>query len=232
MTPNYSGGIVLPALSLAERNIALSSQGHCTAHSVLGDGAGVRMQAESWLEQCGFYVLNARHDVATMREQVVFPYGPKREHDHIFDVVVTLHDERQIAYTIKPENRTKWRMEHQMPGEDFLSHMQTVAWWVRDYGFADDTRLISETDLDPVELHNARIIAAVRESDPEAETIALFAVNEMLGGRTLHDLTLQVGLGAQGYRALLRQIRTGELIVQPGQRITPKATVFRKGTYQ
>lgn len=230
MTPYFSGGIVLPALSLAERNIALSSQGHCTAHSVLGDGAGVRMQAESWLEQCGLYVLNARHDVATMREQVYFYYGPKREHHHIFDVVVTLHDARQIAYTIKPENRTKWRMEHQIPGEDFLSHMQTVAWWVRDYGFADDTRLISETDLDPIELHNARIIAVMREGDPEAEKIALFTVNEMLGGRTLRDLTLQVGLGAQGYRALLRHIRTGELIVRGGERITPKATVFRKGT--
>jgi hypothetical protein len=110
--------------------------------------------------------------------------------------------------------------------------MQTVAWWVQQYGFADDTRLISELDLDPVELHNARIIAAVRESDPEAETVALFAVNEMLGGRTLRDLTLQVGLGAPGYRALLRHIRTGELIVRDGERITPKATVFRKGTYQ
>lgn len=232
MTPNYSGGIVLPALSLAERNIALSSQVHCTGHSVLGDGVGVRMKAESWLEQCGFYVLNAWREVATMREQVFFHYGPKREHHHIFDVVATLKNERQIAYTIKPENRTKWRMEDQIPGEDFLSHMQTVAWWVQQYGFADDTRLISELDLDPVELHNARIIAAVRESDPEAETVALFAVNEMLGGRTLRDLTLQVGLGAPGYRALLRHIRTGELIVRDGERITPKATVFRKGTYQ
>ena len=147
---------MLPAPSLAERKIALSSKGHCTAHSVLGDGIGVRMQAESWLEQCSFYILNAQHDVASMREQVFFYFGAKRERHHIFDVVVTLRDKRQIAYTIKPENRTKSRMKHQMPGEDFLSHMQAVAWWVREIGFADDTRLISDYDLDPVELHNAR----------------------------------------------------------------------------
>lgn len=143
-----------------------------------------------------------------MREQVFFYFGAKCERHHIFDVVVTLRDKRQIAYTIKPENRTKSRMKHQMPRVDFLSHIQTVAWWVREIGFADDTRLISDYDLDPVELYNARMIAAVRESDPEAETIAFFTVNEMLGGRTLHDLTLQVGLGAAGYPALLRQIRT------------------------
>lgn len=232
MNRNSAGGLLLPAPSRAERDIALASRGHCTAHSVFGDGAGFRMQGESALESNHFYILNARHDVAEMREQVYFRYGPKRERHHIFDVLVTLHNGHRLACTIKPDRRTTMRMKNQMPGEDFLGHMQMVAGWVEELGFADDTRLLTENDLDPVELHNARIIAAVREADPEAEEVARSVVAGMLGGIILHDLTRRVGLEARGYRALLRLIRLGTLIPANGMKITPRTTVFRKGTYQ
>ncbi len=78
MNRNSAGGLLLPAPSRAERDIALSSRGHCTAHSVFGDGAGFRMQGESALEDNHFHILNARHDVAEMREQVFFYYAHSR----------------------------------------------------------------------------------------------------------------------------------------------------------
>lgn len=232
MNRNSAGGLLLPGPSRAERNIARSSRGHCTAHSVFGDGAGFRMQGESALENNHFFVLNARDDVAEMREQVYFSYGANLDRHHIFDVLVTLRDGTRLACTVKPARRTASRMRHQMPGEDFLGHMQVIAGWVRKRSFADDTRILTDEDLDPVELHNARIFAALREADPEAEIIAASVIAGMQGGITLRDLTIQTDLQERGYRALLRLVRLGELVPAKGMKITPHTIVYRKGTYQ
>lgn len=214
----------LPAPSRADRKIALSSKGHCTAHAVFGEGAGVRMQAESWTELRNLYLLNARHDVVAMREQALFRYGPQLKSKHVFDVLVTLRDGRTIAYTVKPERG--------LSSGKFLDTMQGIAWWVRKLRFADDTRLITEADFDPVELHNAQIFATVRETDPEAETAARLVLQGMVGARSLRDLTLETGLEARGYRAFLRLIRLGELEIEPGCRIAPRTLVRNKETLQ
>ncbi len=106
--------------------------------------------------------------------------------------------------------------------------MQIITWWVRKQRFADDVRLITEADLDPVLVHNAKIIAAVREPDPEADGAAWLQVLRMIGARTLRDLTQSICMDARGYRALLRLIRNGRLRVRPGQRISPSILVTRK----
>ena len=67
---DISGGILLPNSSLAERNVPAASKGHCTAHTVLGEGEGTRTQAESWLELCHLMLLNADEEVAELVEQV------------------------------------------------------------------------------------------------------------------------------------------------------------------
>ena len=188
------------------------------------------MQGESALENSHFFVLNARHDVAEMREQVYFTYGANLDRHHIFDVLVTLRDGTRLACTVKPARRTTKRMKHQMPGEDFLSHMQMIAGWVRKPGFAGNTRILTDEDLDPVELHNARIVAAVREPDPEVERIAASVIATMQGGITPRDLTIQTDLQERGYCALFSLVRLGELLPAKGMKITPKTIVYRKGT--
>jgi hypothetical protein len=192
------------------------------------------MQGESALEDNHFHVLNARHDVAEMREQVFFYYGPDRDQHHIFDVLVTLKNGTRLACTVKPAAKTTRRLKHQIPGEDFLSHMQMVAGWVEKLGFADETRLLTDEDLDPVELHNARIVAAFRDqdADPGAEFIATSVIAAMQGGVTLRDLTIQIDLQERGYHALLRLVRLGELLPANGMKITPQTILYRKGTYQ
>lgn len=83
MNRNSAGGLLLAAPFCAERDIALSSRGHCTAHSVFGHGAGFGMQGESALEGNHFHVLNARHDVAEMRAQVFLLWPQTRSAPHL-----------------------------------------------------------------------------------------------------------------------------------------------------
>lgn len=226
---DHSDGIYLPEPSQAERDITGASSHHCVAHTVLGDGAGVHTQAESLLELHNLFLLNTMMNVVSLQEQVRFFYGwdPDDQQRHIFDVVVTLDCESRIAIAVKPEVR--------LESGRFVTEMQEVAWWVYEHGFADDVRIMSEADINPVDLRNAKILAAVREADPEADAIALEVVRGLPadGGQSLRDLTLSTGMAARGYRSLIRLVRSGVLRLQQNEVIGPKAVVMNanaKGT--
>lgn len=228
MNRSNAGGIVLPEPSRAERSIANAATGHCTAFAVLGDENGIRVQAESHTELLNLLILNASREVAELREQVLFNYGPGLEDHHYFDALAVHRNGRRIAYTVKPEAHLHRRRKDDPKGLPFLERMQIITWWVRKQRFADDVRLITEADLDPVLVHNARIIAAVREPDPEADGVAWRQVRHMIGARTLRDLTKSTDMGGRGYRALLRLIRNGRLCIRTDQRISPSVLVTRK----
>ncbi|MTH36384.1 hypothetical protein GL279_17460 [Paracoccus limosus] len=235
LASGLENAVVLPTPSKAERDIAIASNRHCTAHDVLGHGAGVRIQCESGLERSHAFIINSRLQTYDFREQVSFPYPFKDSKTrHIFDFYVTEVDGRRIACTVKPDARTRKRGEHQMPGEDFITHMQTVSFWVQERNFADEVRLLTEKDIDPVELHNAHALAAFRDPhpDPDADAAAWELTRHLVGGRSLRDLTRDLGLAERGYRALLRLVRMRALVGQPGHRLTPDILIFRKGTIQ
>lgn len=224
-SPDEIGGIVLPGRSKAERSVPAASSAHCTGFGVLGDGPGVRMQGESLLECNHFYVLNTLQNVAEMREQARFYFGwdQEKQKQHIFDVLVTLTCGKRIAFTIKPEVR--------LVSGRFEAQMQEISWWVHELCFADDVRILTEADLDPVELYNAKVLAGVRERDSEAESAARAALQDLPagGGQSLRDLTLATGMAARGYRALIRLLRTGEARLQTRERIRPGAVIVNAG---
>lgn len=219
---DHSDGIYLPEPSQAERDITGASSHHCVAHTVLGDGVGVHTQAESLLELHNLFLLNVMMNVVSLQEQVRFFYGwdRKNQKQHIFDVVATLDCGSRVAFAVKPEVR--------LVSGCFETEMQEVAWWVYEHGFADDVRIMSEADINPVDLRNAKILAAVREADPEADAVALEVVRGLPagGGQSLRDLTLSTGMAARGYRSLIRLIRSGVLRLQRHEVIGPKVVVM------
>lgn len=219
---DHSAGLVMPEPSKAERDITGASSHHCVAHTVLGDGHGVHTQAESLLELHNLFLLNAMMNVVGLQEQVRFYYGwdPEDPQQHIFDVVVSLDCGSRVAIAVKPEIR--------LVSGSFETEMQGVAWWVYEHGFADDVRIMSEADINPVDLRNAKILASVREADPEADAVALEVAQSLPtgGGQSLRDLTLSTGMAARGYRSLIRLIRSGALRLQKHEVIGPKVVVI------
>lgn len=219
--PISSEGYMLPAPSSADRRIANASAGHCTGFMVLGAGAGVRVSAESLTEQRLQKILDARPDVAGIREQVRFTYGYRNEHDHYFDILVTTTAGERIACTVKPEVR--------LASGRFVDEMQTVAWWVQKKKFAQSVRLLTDADIDRVQLHNANLNAALHDADPEAEAAARAVVGALRGAVAIKVLSDRIGLGARGHQAVLRLIARGELCPVRHERITPQTLVERKG---
>lgn len=216
------------APSRADRQIANASTSHCTAFTVLGSGSGTQFSAESWRELCNLFILNAQSDVVDLREQACFRFGKGRADVHYFDALATLRCGKVIAYTVKPKSRVNRPLKRDTPHQSFLERMQEITWMALHLRFADEVRLITEEDLDPVVLHNARIFAAVREPDPEADAFVRDAIGALVGGCSIRDLTAWIGMKERGYRAILRLVRSGELRFQAGHRITPTTVVYRK----
>lgn len=146
--PISSEGRVLPAASRADRNIAAASSRHCTAYSIRGAGAGTVVQSESKLEFDNQTIQFSRPDVLDVREQVLFNYGPRDERRHTFDLLVTKTSGQRVAYTVKPIAR--------LASGNFYEKMRDVAWWIQEKKFASYVRLLTDEDINPIALHNAK----------------------------------------------------------------------------
>lgn len=220
MSNSFSGGLRLPADSLGNRYTPLASKGHFTGHLVVGDGAGVVVETESYLELNWYLCLLAREETASLVEQVAFEWHDRdgEWHTHYFDIFVTQTDETAVAYTVKPEARVKG---------DFWREIAWIAAQARASGFASDVRLLSDKELDHVELHNARLMHGMRAPDPEPDSAAAAVFKAMSGISTLADLSDRIGLAAYGFRALVRLIRSHHLHLVHHEKITHASEVYK-----
>lgn len=202
MLEDDNGFAILHEPSSCDRRPANASRGHCTGHLMVGPWPGRVLHVESHLEMNWAHCLNAHPMTRVLREQVGFDWtdGAGKRRTHYFDLFVEQSDGRRIAYPVKPEARVNDR---------FMAEMTAVARQAKQTGLVDEVRLLTDADLDPVELSNARLGYGMRVPDPEADHAAAAVVAALPGVVTLGDLVDRLGLGARGYRALIRLVRAG-----------------------
>jgi hypothetical protein len=212
---------ILPGPSRADRNVPLASKGRFTGHIVAGPGAGRIIQTESHLEFDWCLCLLARQETAELREQVAFEWSDSdgRIHQHFFDFLTVQIDQRSIAYTVKPTKRIS---------QKFLDEMGIISEQAVSCGFVSDVRLLSEKDLDPVAVFNARLFHGMRVPDPEADAIAGDVVGRMSGTASLIQLTSRTEIGPRGFRALIRLMANHVLVPVRRGRISPRTEVFKR----
>lgn len=219
------GGFVPPAPSLAGRRIPAASKGHFTGHLVAGPGAGRVIRLESHLEMQIALVLLGRPDTAMLEEQVPFAWADAdgAAGTHFFDFRLTRDDGHVVAISVKPAPY--------LHKNGFLDEMRVIAAQVTA-DFADEVRVMTERDLDPVELHNAQLFHGLRHPDPEADAAAAAVTAPLVGAVALSELAERIGLGPRGFRALVRRIAAGALRCLAHERITPDTLVRRKESLQ
>lgn len=222
MLEDNDGFAILHQPSSCDRRPQVSSKGHCSGHLMVGPWPGRVLYCESHLEQQWVHCLNAHPKTRSLREQVAFEWqddaGDLRT--HYFDLFVEQTDDRLIAYTVKPEIFLR---------AGFMDRMACIASQARESGFVHDVRLLTDADLDPVELSNARLTYAMRAPDPGADSAAAAVVAAMSGIATLGELTSRIGLDARGYRALIRLVRAGILRATRHEHITHKTEFYKTG---
>jgi hypothetical protein len=222
-----TGGYTPPSPSLASRQVAQASKGHFTGHVIVHDGDQKRiLEVESHLEMLWAVFLLSLPQVATIIEQAPFDWvdceGQIRT--KYFDFLVILRNGLRLACEVKPSVRLKsGRVLREL--RQIAAQIDLAAADKERPAFADEVRLLTEEGLDPISIYNAEMFMGMRDPDPVADEAALLAVRELRGSATMAQLTMLIGQGARGFRALVRLIMKQVLRLDGHSRITPETRV-------
>lgn len=214
------GGTELPEESLGDRATQVGSTKHFTGRLVIGDDAGRRLGVESHLETKAALLLSTRSDTLSLVEQVRFEWfdADGEIHDHYIDLVVARADGVKIGYAVRPWARVSAR---------YLEELSRIKEQSIAAGALDDFRLFTESDVCPLELHNAKLFHSVRRPDVFADPVVRDVLQNMAGVFTVDAVVEATGLDGMAFRAVARLIRSGHLALVCPERITRKTRIFK-----
>ena len=214
-------GVAFPVRRKIVRKIAKGRRNHFTGQFTFGPDEGETMDVESNTELRVALVTLARPDVVGLENQVPFEWiGPDgKTATHHFDFRVLMANGSRKAIMVKSEYR-------RLQAKTRLELAQIAAQVTPD--FADEVVVMTERDVNPVEYFNAEIMHEMRQSDFEADAAARAAMAEIPATAKIQDLVDRIGLGARGFRAIVRLIRSHEFELVNKVRIAHEAHVRRR----
>jgi hypothetical protein len=199
----------------------MGRKSHFTGSIVMGDEEGQELEFESHTELQTALVMLARPEVISLENQIRFvgidPNDVATE--HVFDFRVSLRDGTRTALVVKHA------VEAADP--DFRAKMRCLAKQVVP-DVADRVCLITERDLDPIEVFNAELIHSVRQPDPEPDAAVRRIVASLTGAAKIADIAAASGCSGNGFRAVVRMLRHHELELVSRERIAPESLVRRR----
>lgn len=221
--------LTLPHAPTTSRTIPLKSDSHFSGHLVVRTGGPNEvtgesdqvMEVESHLEMNLALILSMRPEIADLENQVLFSWSRPQKSAmkrHYFDFRVNFTDGFRTAVMVKESRK--------LSCPKFCAEAREIASKVTP-DFADDVVIMTELDVDPVEIHNAAFLDSLKETDPEADAAARRAMRGMLGARPISEIVSDVGLSGRGFRAIGRLLRRGEVALAKLERITPEAFIYR-----
>lgn len=201
-----------PRPSRAMKAIPRSSHGHFVVRMVIGDddgGAGQVSRCGSLAEYHTRVIALAESDTIDVVEQVgplvwLDDNGKRRE--HYLDHVVVKSSGRKLGLTNKPYRRVT---------REFGNELARVLKDGQARELIDDLFLVTEHAPDPVIAYNADLMRGCRDADEEADFAAVRVADSITQPTTIKQLVAMIGLGPRGFRALVRMIRSEDLIM-PG----------------
>lgn len=207
----------------------MKSDSHFSGHLVvrnggphdIGRGSDQVMEVESHLEMNLALILSMRPEITDLENQVLFPWSRSQnsaKKRHYFDFRVNFVDGFRAAVMVKQSRK--------LLCPEFCAEAREIASKVTP-DFADDVIIMTELDVDPVEIHNATFLDSLKETDPEADASARRATRRMLGARPISEIVSDIGLSGRGFRAVGRLLRRREVALANPVRITPEAQIYR-----
>ncbi len=210
-----------PEPSQAKRKIAKSSKGHFVGQLVYQlMGVPQILAFESLLEYhaalCFIYMFN----VVEVEEQIAaiaFRKPDGSPGQHFFDFRVTFRGGRRIAIAVKPE--------HIAQRYKFVATMSAVA-SATTLQVADGVYIVTERNIDPVLLHNAKLFHAARHNDSQMDQIIQDGIKDVLEPIQISEFLQNTGCYGAGYFSVARSIRFGHALHMDGGRIEPSSLIM------
>lgn len=211
---------VAPQLSVADRMPTRFRSKGSTQGILVTTGKDPRQIFWESLGELAFllFVL-ARLDIVDVREQQEASYYDDAGvmHRHYFDFVITTRDGIRKAIAYKPSERVR-----ALNFEAFLIDLGRRI----SPDFADEIVLITERDLPPATVHNAKLLHACRRDPPgDADKAVLAVLATVIGQVSIADLRAAAGHGGEGFRATVRLIGSGRIVMEGTGRITDHTLV-------
>jgi len=193
---------------------------HFTGHFHTGDDESRALDFWSYTEFQWGLVIQARPGVVDLANQIPFQWrdadGKMRTHN--FDFVAYMDDGTRTAIMVKAACRMK--------SADLRKRITAISSQARGT-FADRVVTMTENHIDRVELFNAELLHEMRRPDPVPDAAVRRAIRDLVGAARVGDLVDHIGLGADGFRAIVRLVRSRELVLAERARLTHDALVRR-----
>jgi hypothetical protein len=213
-----------PMPSRASHPIPKSAHGHFVIQMVIHDSdedPGQISKCGSMGEYHTRMIALAEPDTVDVIEQV----GPLHWQDkknetraHFLDHLVIKDGGKRVGLTDKPAA---------LVTENFQAEIAQVREDGRQKKFFNELYLVTEFARDPITLFNAELIRGCRDEEGDVDAIALTVVADVTSKATLDELIRQINRGPRGFRALVRLIGSGHLVLWKHEKISRDSVVVR-----
>jgi hypothetical protein len=214
----------VPRPSRAQHQIPKSAHGHFVIQMVIHDSdedPGQISKCGSMGEYQTRMIALAETDTLDVIEQV----GPLHHQDgtneireHYLDHLVIKDGGKRFGLTDKPTA---------VVTEDFQGEIVQVREDGRQKNLFNELYLVTEFARDPITLFNAELIRGCRDEEADVDAIAFTVVADVTSKVKLEELVCQVNRGPRGFRALVRLIGSGHLILRKHEKISRESVVVR-----
>lgn len=202
----------LPAESLASRFPALKSRETCRGFAIVQDRV---VHFESHLELIYLYILAIHPQTAKIIEQpeAVTYFDGETVRRHTFDFLIITHDGRRIYVAVKPAARV-----------ERSGIKRTLGFIVAQlpHGTNISVHLLTDADLTKADRYNAnQAFDFCRFPVKEHDELMTRLMSDVTGDIRINDLVTISGLGAMGFRSIVRLIAYRKVaLVKLGERVT------------
>ena len=213
-------GKLLP--SRAVRPIPKSSKKHFVGELVFNHGEHRRrLGFASMYEHNAALCFIYRPDFLDIEEQLaslpfVLPNGTKSE--HFFDFRVTFTCGRRVCISVKPERIAQTY--------EYRAKMDCIK-RAAIGNICDDVRTVTERNIDPIELHNAKLFHSARDPEAELDARVIAALQMVTGPVRICDFLAEIGHEGVGFRSVARAIRFGQAKLFNREKINGRSLIIR-----
>ena len=201
------------ARSTASMRSTLVSETKCDPHARL-------RYAESGLEQKVLFLLLTHADIVDVWDQPVpqaFVDRLGKVKHHTFDYLATYRSGYRLAIAVKPHAKVVRR--------GFEIELKQIRKSLCK-SFADDIALVTDRDLCPIQVYNARLTYyQTRCATPSADHALRSALSLVQGTCSIADWIAVAKSPAQGFGAALRLIQMGVVQMIVNERLSPSSLI-------